>query len=52
LATLSERGAAISRTIVLPLSLGFSEAEVASALGISRRLVLSLLAELRDQLSG
>ncbi len=47
---LSPRGRAILRTIVLPMSAGYSEAEVASELGISRRSISMLLDELREEL--
>jgi hypothetical protein len=48
--TLSERSAAILRLIALPMSVGFSEVEIASELGISRRSVSILLDELREEL--
>jgi DNA-binding transcriptional regulator LsrR (DeoR family) len=47
---LSERGAAVARQIAVPLSLGYSRAEVSATLGISISYVNRLLAELRDEL--
>lgn len=48
--TLSARGQAILRSVALPLSLGFSEAEVARALQTSRRSISEMLDELRGEL--
>jgi len=48
--TLSERGQAIVRTLVTPISNGYSEREVASELGISRSFVWSLLGEVQREL--
>jgi len=47
---LAPKGQATIRLIAHPISLGFSEREVARALGITSTLVSSLLGELRDEL--
>jgi hypothetical protein len=47
---LSPRSRAILRTIAIPISAGFSEAEVANMLGTSTSSVSSWMAELRDEL--
>src|SRR5918995_873621 len=39
------------RTIALPISLGYSHAEVAAGLGISLRSIEFLMGELRDELA-
>jgi DNA-binding NarL/FixJ family response regulator len=49
---LSDRGQAILRLIVIPISRGFSTREVARDLGTSSDWVSNRLTELRDELSG
>jgi DNA-directed RNA polymerase specialized sigma24 family protein len=47
---LSPHGQAILRQIAIPISVGYSEAEVASELGTSTRWVSNRLVELREEL--
>jgi DNA-binding CsgD family transcriptional regulator len=49
---LSPRGRAILRQIAVPLSLGYSPAEISATLGISSSYVSGLLAELQGELDG
>jgi DNA-binding CsgD family transcriptional regulator len=47
---LSERGQAILRTVAVPIFLGYSPAEVARGLEISKRSISGMLDELRAEL--
>ena len=47
---LSIRGTAILRTVGVPISLGYSELEIAHGLGTSQRWVSDRLVELQDEL--
>jgi DNA-binding CsgD family transcriptional regulator len=49
---LSPRGRAILRQIAVPLSMGYSTAEVSATLGISTSYVNGLLVELQGELEG
>lgn len=47
---LSERGQALLRTIGIPISVGFSEREIAREIGMPTRWVSEALGELQDEL--
>ena len=49
-AELSERGQALLRTVGVPISVGYSEREIARGLGMPTRWVSEALVELQDEL--